>query len=145
MNNTEQLFCHYCNYSAKNNSNWFKHLETAKHKRKGLKKETFCRKCSYKSTSHWNIKIHDLYMHSTIEERKQAKYYCEICDNIFLCSAYYNKHMIGIIHLNKVKVRQSLIELNQTIDINNDLIENTNEIDEPYIQIQNDLIENTNT
>jgi hypothetical protein len=115
MSSIDQLYCHFCDYTAKNNSNWFKHLATEKHKRKGLRKETFCQKCTYTSTSHWNIKIHNLYIHSTIDERKQSKYYCEDCDNIFLCSAYYNKHMIGIVHLNKVRVKQSLVELNKNI------------------------------
>ena len=55
--------------------------------------------CSYTSTSHWNIKIH-----STIEKRKE-------CDSVFLCSAYYNKHMSGKVHMNKVKVKESLEEL----------------------------------
>ena len=55
----------------------------------GQKKSTSCDKCFYTSTSHWNIKIHNLYIHSTIEERKATKYYCETCDNVFLCSVYY--------------------------------------------------------
>lgn len=108
-----ELFCSLCNYTAKNNTNWFKHLETEKHKRKGMKKETFCKKCPYTTTSHWNIKIHDLYIHSTIEERKACKYYCDVCDTVFLCPAYHNKHMNGKVHMNKLKVKESLEEINK--------------------------------
>jgi hypothetical protein len=107
----DKLYCSFCNYTAKNNTNWFKHIETAKHHRMGQKKETSCKKCLYTSTSHWNIKIHNLYIHSTIEERKATKYYCETCDNVFLCSAYYNKHMQGKLHMNKIKVKESLEQI----------------------------------
>jgi hypothetical protein len=113
-----ELYCSFCKYTAANNVNWFKHLETEKHKRLGKKKDTTCNMCPYTSTSHWNIKIHKLYIHSTIDERKACKYYCNTCDSVFLCSAYYNKHMSGKVHMNKVKVKESLEELEKLKNIN---------------------------
>ena len=44
--------------------------------------------------------MHNLSAHSTKEERSKQKYYCDICDNVFFCSAYYNKHIAGKRHKN---------------------------------------------
>jgi len=59
-----------------------------------------CAKCEYASKNHWNVKMHNLSAHSTKEERSKQKYYCDICDNVFFCSAYYNKHIAGKRHKN---------------------------------------------
>ncbi len=51
-----------------------------------------CKCCNYKAMTNWNIKLHYLTNHSTIEERKTYKYYCEICDVVLLCEKYYVSH-----------------------------------------------------
>ena len=51
---------------------------TEKHKRNGNKKEILCNKCDYSGLTHWNLKLHKLSQHSTIEDRKNSKYYCKI-------------------------------------------------------------------
>jgi hypothetical protein len=63
--------------------------------------------------SHWNLKYHNLTNHSTIEERKLQKYYCNDCDQVFFCSLYMQKHMNGKIHKNLIlalKLEKELIE-----------------------------------
>ena len=59
-----------------------------------------CENCEYASKNHWNLKMHNLSSHSTKEERSKQKYYCDKCDNVFFCSAYYNKHINGKRHKN---------------------------------------------
>ena len=62
-----------------------------------------CPHCDYIGANHWNLRMHYYSNHATKEERKQQKYYCEICDNVFFCSAYYNKHVNGKRHKNQLK------------------------------------------
>ena len=57
-----------------------------------------CEKCNYKANTNWNVKLHYLTNHSTIEERKTYKYYCEICDIVLLCEKYYISHCESIKH-----------------------------------------------
>ena len=52
-----------------------------------------CENCNYKANTNWNIKLHYLTNHSTMEERKTYKYYCEICDVVLLCEKYYVSHI----------------------------------------------------
>ena len=59
-----------------------------------------CKNCEYIANNHWNLKMHNLSSHTTKEERSKQKYYCDICDNVFFCSAYYNKHINGKRHKN---------------------------------------------
>jgi hypothetical protein len=47
--------------------------------------------------------MHNLSSHTTKEERSKQKYYCNICDNVFFCSAYYNKHINGKRHKNMLE------------------------------------------
>ena len=55
---------------------------------------------------------HILNKHSTREERKDKfKYYCELCDYVFFCKKYLDKHLSGRNHNTKLKVKQSLDEL----------------------------------
>ena len=51
-----------------------------------------CENCNYTAKTNWNVKLHYLTNHSTIEERKTYKYYCEICDVVLLCEKYYVAH-----------------------------------------------------
>jgi hypothetical protein len=111
--NTKELFCKSCNYKTNKNTFWLKHLETDKHKRNGEKKMSKCELCDYESHSHWNVKAHNIQVHATIEERQQQKYYCNLCDVVFFCKAYQDKHNAGRNHNVKVKVQESLKNLNK--------------------------------
>ena len=77
--------CELCDYHTNVKMNWALHELTEKHKRNGQKKPISCDKCNYVGLNHWNLKLHILTQHSTIEERKKAKYYCETCDQVFFC------------------------------------------------------------
>ena len=85
LENKPTFFCKSCNYGCNHNSVFVKHQKSDKHLRHGEKKIFKCDKCDYKTTtSHWNLKMHIMSKHSTIEERSKQKYYCNICDSIFL-------------------------------------------------------------
>ena len=49
--------------------------------------------------------------HSTQEERSKQKYYCVICDLIFISSMYKDKHMTGKRHANMIKAYELQKEL----------------------------------
>lgn len=106
-NNTNKYNCILCKYETSYPSEWIKHTKTKKHERLGKPKPNKCEKCDYEGFNHWNMKQHMLIMHSTLEERKQAKYYCNTCDVVFFCSAYMNKHINGKHH--KIKVEANII------------------------------------
>ena len=105
-NENTKYSCNNCNYNTNYPSEWLKHLETQKHQRNGEKKSTKCDLCDYESTSHWNIKIHKLSQHATIEEKKEHKYYCIECDQIFFCKNFHDKHILSTKHLNIVKIKE---------------------------------------
>ena len=63
-------------------------------------KNVNCKNCDYIANNHWNLKMHYFSAHATKEERSKQKYYCEICDNVFFCEAYYKKHINGKRHIN---------------------------------------------
>ena len=110
-NNINKLFCEKCNFQSKGPAQWLKHIETEKHKRDGLKKEKTCDICNKTFSNHFTLKIHKLSTHSTKEERKQHKYYCDDCDYVFISESYYIQHCKGIIHKNIVKVNESFKNL----------------------------------
>lgn len=62
-----------------------------------------CQYCNYIGDTHWNAKMHYFSAHSTKEERQQQKYYCDVCDIVLFCSAYYKKHINGKKHANQVQ------------------------------------------
>ena len=80
MENNQQIDYKYncieCNYHTNVKVNWNIHLMTDKHNRNGKKKSISCNKCNYTGSNHWNLKLHLLSQHSTIEERKNSKFYC---------------------------------------------------------------------
>jgi hypothetical protein len=97
----EAFYCHLCEYKSSNCTNWLKHVRTQKHLRNGKPKSSKCNLCDYETSSHWNLKLHMLSQHSNKEEREKQKYYCEICDLVFFCNSYKNKHLNGKIHKNR--------------------------------------------
>ena len=90
--------CDTCNYNTNIKTSWYLHVMSEKHNRNGEKKSTKCNLCEYKTVSHWNVKLHILSQHSTKEERQKQKYYCTICDTVFFCSSYMEKHINGKKH-----------------------------------------------
>jgi hypothetical protein len=110
--NNNELYCECCNYKTNRNYDWLKHIKSQKHQRNGEKKITKCDLCEYTSISTWNIKIHKLQIHATSEERSKEKYYCGLCDYVFFCKQYLDKHTSGKHHQTKLKIQQSLQELN---------------------------------
>jgi hypothetical protein len=107
----KELFCECCNYKTNRNYDWIKHINSDKHQRNGEKKIHNCDQCEYTSSSTWNIKIHKLQIHATSEERSKQKYYCNLCDYVFFCKKYLDKHNIGKHHQTKLKIKLSLEEL----------------------------------
>ncbi len=99
--NKNEYYCHFCDYKTTSCTNWLKHVKTQKHKRNGKPKISKCDICEYETSSHWNLKLHKLTQHSTKEQRESQKYYCKICDVVFFCSSYMNKHINGKCHKNK--------------------------------------------
>jgi len=108
----KEFNCHLCNYKTNSISDWFKHCETNKHKRNGNKLPTKCDKCDYTTSNHWNLKLHNLAKHSTVEERKQQKYYCDTCDLVLFCPQYLEKHNNGRNHKNMVRAMQLQEDIN---------------------------------
>ena len=98
--------CENCYFKSNFSSEWLKHIGSQKHKRNGLPKTKICDKCEYSGLTHWNLKMHIISQHSTIEERSKQKYYCNDCDLVFFCSIYKEKHINGIVHKNKVQAKK---------------------------------------
>jgi hypothetical protein len=106
-------YCYLCDYRTTKNSDWIKHQTTKKHLRNGQPKTTICNICNFSTSTHWNLKLHILSHHSTKEERQKHKYYCEVCDLVFFCSTYMEKHQSGKIHKNKQLCSQYQKELDE--------------------------------
>jgi hypothetical protein len=90
--------CKICNYCTDNKLNWLYHQDSNKHKRGGKLLSANCTECNYVATNHWNLKYHIASQHSTLEDRKKQKYYCDICDTVFFCKLYLEKHNDGNKH-----------------------------------------------
>ena len=106
----KKYICTNCNFETNFASEWLKHIKSQKHERNGLAKTKKCNNCEYEGLTHWNLKMHIMTQHSTIEERSKHKYYCTNCDQVFFCLIYKEKHINGIVHKNKVLANQSLIK-----------------------------------
>ncbi len=104
--------CTICLFKCNYNSFWLEHLSSEKHLRGGGPKIHKCKNenCDYETPVSWNMKMHVMTMHSTKEERSKSKYYCPNCDQPFFSPMFYNSHMKGSKHRNKVKID----ELTQT-------------------------------
>jgi hypothetical protein len=110
--NVKPFNCIDCNYHTTKPSDWVKHVDSKKHERHGGKKESKCNKCDYKAFNHWNLKIHILSQHSTLEERIKSKYYCDSCDRVFFSQLYKDRHDNGKRHSLYVRA----IELQKKVD-----------------------------
>lgn len=65
--------------------------------------KTECNECDYFADTPWNYKMHYLTFHATIEEKNNNNFYCKICNKIYFCDKYYQKHITGLKHNNKIK------------------------------------------
>ncbi len=107
--------CDYCNFDAHSPTEWFKHIETKKHQRKGAKlsDNLVCGVCGLASTNTFNHNVHQILVHGTAEDRRtKAKFYCEDCDKGFFCKLYHDKHMLTKRHHNMVKYNKLINEAN---------------------------------
>jgi hypothetical protein len=98
--------CDICNYKTAIKTSWHCHILSDKHNRNGQKKPISCEKCDYIGLNHWNLKLHILSQHSTIEERKNSKYYCKTCDQVFFCKLYIDNHNKSNKHKNNLLINQ---------------------------------------
>lgn len=108
----KELYCELCEYKTDNNTDWCRHVKTQKHLRGGDKKKATCQYCSY-SSSHWNIKNHELAVHGTIEDKMKHKFYCQLCDSLQYTNPQYQKHLTSKHHLKKIEVKNSFEQIEQ--------------------------------
>ena len=105
------LYCELCEYNTKRVTDWIRHINSALHNRSGKKKQTLCEICNINFASHIIYKHHNLTTHCSIEEKSKSKYYCQICDYVFVSEHYYTKHINGIRHKNQELVKKSIIDI----------------------------------
>ena len=103
----KEYHCECCNITFSQIHNWNKHLTSEKHKRQGKPKSVECVKCEHKFINHITQRHHMLSVHSTKEERAKEKYYCDICDYVFISKLYMDKHIQGKFHNSKIKALES--------------------------------------
>jgi hypothetical protein len=72
MSTEDPLYCKCCNYKAKFQSEYNKHVKSQKHLRQGKMKDYKCESCDYTATTHWNLKMHMVLKHYTNEQKKEA-------------------------------------------------------------------------
>ena len=104
------LYCEICQFQAIRPAEFIRHVNSNKHKRNGIKiKDTIykCEKCDKILANHFSYKIHLIQMHGTFEEKLKQRYYCEICDKVFISKLYMDKHIQGKFHNSKVKALES--------------------------------------
>jgi ribosomal protein L37AE/L43A len=117
------LYCEICDFQAIRPIEFIRHVETKKHQRNGIKiKDSVfkCDECDKILANHFSYKIHMMQQHATIEEKMNQKYYCEICDTVFISKLYMDKHIAGKKHNNIIKS----IELLEEIKIKKSMMDN---------------------
>ena len=60
-------------------------------------------------------------IHGSIEEKKKQKYYCEICDVVFISKLFMDTHNSGKKHNNMLKSIQYINDIKKIIVDNNDI------------------------
>ncbi len=110
-----RYYCDICNIGARTNTEWFRHVESKKHLRGGLKPKT-CNICNTDFYNHWNLKQHYIMVHATPEEKEKCKYYCKLCNVVYLSELYFNNHNKGVRHNNNVKSLEILETIKKDFD-----------------------------
>jgi uncharacterized C2H2 Zn-finger protein len=117
----KKLHCQLCNYNTDRNVDWLRHIKSKLHQRGGQQRIKKCDICNIEFSSNGTYKHHNLMNHSTTEERSKSKYYCDICDAVFIAKIYYDRHMNGIRHKNQEQIKQSLQDIQNIIDKRNQI------------------------
>ena len=115
MSTNDPLYCICCDYKAKFQSEYNKHINSQKHLRQGKKKDYKCESCDYTATTHWNLKMHMVLKHYTLEQKKELEYYCSVCDNVTFSKLYYENHINSTAHKNNMILNN--IETNTDVGI----------------------------
>lgn len=95
--------CDTCDFTATRPCEWFLHIKTNKHLRRGQAKTKICDICNVEFATHGVLKLHKLKIHASVEERSKMKYYCKECDIVFLSKQFMDTHINGKIHKNLIK------------------------------------------
>ncbi len=110
MNEQKNLECDKCNFKASMPSEFLRHLNSKKHIRGGVRVNEIkykCDKCDYNTNSPYHIKIHNVRVHGTSEEKKaRCPYYCEICNVGFFAKLFNDKHFNSKLHKNMVEIKR---------------------------------------
>ena len=140
------LYCSCCNYKAKFQSEFNKHLKSQKHGRNGKPKDIKCDICNYIATTNWNLKIHTVIKHYTLEQKKELKYYCQLCDSVVFSKLYYDNHLNSTFHKNNIILEntkngqiteiESYKKTKQQNKTNIELVINTNYISQIEINLK---------
>lgn len=117
-----KLYCECCDYQANFLCEYNKHIQTQKHLRSGKKKDYKCTVCDYVATTHWNQKMHIVVTHYTIEQKKELKYYCSLCDSVSFSSLYYESHKKSKLHKNNI-IKEATNIITTKVDIPNQINE----------------------
>ena len=129
---TYKYFCEICNVGANTKTNWLMHIKTKRHLHGGLLPKT-CNICNSSFHNHWLLKQHYIINHATSEERDKCKYYCKICNMVFMSELYFDNHNIGKKHLDNIKCLESLENIKKVIEhknkpINLEILESYNKL-----------------
>lgn len=108
--------CEICNIKARSDTEWNRHINSTKHKRGGLTPST-CTICDLKLSNPWNLRNHNILVHSSLEEREKSKYYCKICDTVFLSEQLYNDHNMRKKHLTTIECNKTLEEVKKIVEM----------------------------
>lgn len=139
MSTEDPLYCKCCNYKAKFQSEYNKHVKSQKHLRQGKMKDYKCESCDYTATTHWNLKMHMVLKHYTNEQKKELKYYCQICDNVTFSKLYYDNHINSTSHKNNVILNNK--DLNKEIGLK--LYKQTKQNNKTNIELITNVSEST--
>jgi len=131
------FYCYLCKYGTSKCTDWIKHQKTKRHLTNETPKTNTYSICNFTTSNHWNLKLHTFSQHNTIEERRNHKYYCEICDLVFFCSTYMEKHNAGKIH----KTRELCFKFQKELDEKQKLNDMQKLVEPPKLNDQEKLIE----
>lgn len=137
MESKKKYTCEPCKYTAIYLSEFNKHLTSAKHKRDGKPMNYKCSDCDYTGINRWNLTMHQATTHYTLSQKKELKYYCEVCDCICFSALYFNTHLASPLHKSKVIIHNA--EQGKPFDIN--VIETQIKSEKPTKKLSNSMIE----